>query len=307
MFFAVNPWSDATLVQLSVAVQAAQATGRSCHAFALLDLAFEPGWLEEPRWRHTMPCSVYAQGRLAELSSLGLWLLPLQHVAPTTTEALAALKRRVNGKPMFSVLLSAWTPEALSAHWQPFLQARTPDGLEWPVRWGDTRVLPHLMAALTPTERAYVMAPLQAFLSVNRSGEIMRWDGPGLTAALAWPDTVWALDDVRFGALVDACEADAVISRIDDQRPDLLKHHTALECHQRVARCLSLADRGNLHAAPDRQALAMIGLNLDTGFMQHPAFERLLNNTRAGAAFAEEVKALPDEFWDACERQGVEA
>ena len=76
MFFAVNPWSEATLVQLSAAVQAAQATHRPCHAFALLDLAFEPGWLEEPRWRRAMPCAMYAQGRLAELSSLGLWLLP---------------------------------------------------------------------------------------------------------------------------------------------------------------------------------------------------------------------------------------
>lgn len=303
MFFAVNPWSEATLVQLSAAVRAAQETDRSCHAFALLDLAFEPGWLEEPRWRRAMPCSMYAQGRLAELSSLGLWLLPLQHVAPSLPEALAALKRRVNGKPMFSVLLSASPPETLAAYWQPFLQVRTPDGLEWPVRWGDTRVLPQLMAALTPAERDHVMAPLHAWLSVSRAGELIRWDGPGQTDVQAWPDQVWALDDVRFGELVDACEADAVISRIDDQRPDLLKHHAALECHQRVSECLSLADRGNLHAAPDRQALSMIGLNLDAGFMRHPAFERLLNNTRAGATFAEEIKALPDEFWNACERK----
>lgn len=305
MFFAVNPWSEATLVQLSAAVEAAQATDRSCHAFALLDLAFEPGWLEEPRWRRTMPCPMYAQGRLAELSSLGLWLLPLRHVAPTTPEALAALQRRVNGKPMFSVLLSAWTPEDLSAYWQPFYLARTPDGLEWPVRWGDTRVLPHLMAALTPAEHAHVMAPLQAWLGVNRSGEVMRWDGPGLTDARSWPDQVWALDDVRFGQLVDACEADAVISRIDDQRPDLLKLNTPWECHHMVAQCLSLADHGGLLAAPDRQALSMIGMSLDAEFLKHPAFLRLLDNTRAGSGFAQEIKALPDEFWNDCARQSA--
>ena len=74
-----------------------------------------------------------------------------------------------------------------------------------------------------------------------------------------------------------------------------------------MTQCLKLADRGGLQAAPDRHALSMIGLNLDEAFMQHPAFERLLNNTRAGASFAQEIKALPDDFWDACARQDAVA
>jgi hypothetical protein len=213
----------------------------------------------------------------------------------------------VSGKPMFSVLLSALSPEALASYWQPFLQARTADGLDWPVRWGDTRVSPHLLNAMTDAERGAFLAPLHAWLTVDRSGQLQQWCGAGQSAPVAWQDSVWALDDERFGQLVDVCEADAVISRIDDQRPDLLKHHTPLACHRRVAQCLNLANRGGLQAAPDRHALSMIGLNLDEAFMQHPAFERLLNNTRAGASFAQEIKALPDDFWDACARQDAVA
>lgn len=307
MYFAVSPWAATTLAQLTAEVESTRATAEPCHAIALVDLAFDATWLNAPRWRRAPRCSLYEAGRLAELSPVGLWIVPLSGLAPTVAEALSALQQVVSGKPMFSVLLSALSPEALASYWQPFLQARTADGLDWPVRWGDTRVSPHLLNAMTDAERGAFLAPLHAWLTVDRSGQLQQWCGAGQSAPVAWQDSVWALDDERFGQLVDVCEADAVISRIDDQRPDLLKHHTPLACHRRVAQCLNLANRGGLQAAPDRHALSMIGLNLDEAFMQHPAFERLLNNTRAGASFAQEIKALPDDFWDACARQDAVA
>ena len=63
-----------------------------------------------------------------------------------------------------------------------------------------------------------------------------------------------------------------VLSRIDTPQPDLLKHLSALGCHERVAPCLRLADHGGLLAAPDCHAMAMIGSNQDAAFMTHRCF-----------------------------------
>ena len=307
MFFAVNPWSDELVPALLHDVAEAQSAWPSCHVVVLLDLAFGETFFSEWPWRRMRRHNVYQAGPLAELSRVGLCMLELSDVASNHADALHLLKGRVNHKPMFSLLISALAPDMLAQSWQPFLLARTDDGLEWPVRWGDSRVVPHLLDAMTDAERTHFLAPLYAWLSVGRGGNLMRWVGGGDHTALPRDNSIWTLDEDRFHRLIELAEADALLSRIDEVRPDLLRHQTPLASHRGVTQCLSLADRGGIQSAPDRLALSMIGLGLDDAFMQHPAFELLLRNTQSGARFTQEVTALPDEFWRACARRHVMA
>ena len=301
MFFAVNPWTP-DVISRCVEGVTSTSPGKASFPFILIDGAFDEAFFDAPLWRHSTRYALYDQTALAALGKVGLWLVALKGDKETVVEYLTVLHARANGTPMWSLLVSSVAEDTLVQHLRPYLLARTNDGLDWPVRWGDTRVLPNLLAALTDVERTQLMTPLRAWHYLDRHGEVQRLQGLGLTEAASIPWRIWALDDERFHALVDACEADHILSRIDDVRPDLLRHDTPARVHEQVQACLRQADRGALNAAPDRQALVMLGLTLVPKSFQHPAFQKLLQRTRAGHGYADELSALPDEFWENCAR-----
>ncbi len=302
MFFAVDPWSADVIPSLIEQVLKPTQAG-PVHPLLLIDGAFDASFIDQPFVRRHKRHALYASTSLAESGAVGLWLIELEREPEKLAADLAALKQSVDGKPMWSLLASAVHADALSAHLQPFLFARTADGIDWPVRWGDARVLPNLLAKLTNEGRRHLMHPLVAWCHVDRLGNLQTHAGEGHAE---WPASVpwrnWELDDQRFHALVDEGEADHIIGCIDDVRPDLLKACTPVQIHRRVQACLKLAERGGISAAPQRQALAMLGLMLDERFMQHPAFLRLLDKTRQGSTYEQELHALPDEFWSDCAR-----
>ncbi len=279
------------------------AAGEVGHPLLLIDGAFDETFFDTPLWRRSTRHALYDQTPLAALGNVGLWLVALENSSQAVTESLTALHAQANGKPMWSLLTSTVPANELAPHLRPYLLARTEDGLDWPVRWGDTRVLPNLLKALTDVECNHLMRPLRSWHYLDRQGQVQSCQGLGQAEVPPPLWRLWEVDDARFQALVDAGEADHILSRIDDVRPDLLRHDTPARIHHQVQACLQQADRGVLNAAPDRQALVMLGLALAPDSLQHPAFQKLLQRTRAGHGYADELNALPDEFWESCARQ----
>ena len=303
MFFAVDPWSADAISSLSKQV-IKPPQDEPVYPILLIDGAFDVSFFEKAAWRDAKRTSLYKGTSLAESGSIGLWLIELDGDADKIEAILAALNQSVGHKPMWSLLVSAVSVADLSKHLKSFLFARTADGIDWPVRLGDARVLPNLLAKLKEEERNHLMHPLHAWCHLNRRGMVQVHEGGGhaeLPASTSW--AIWELDDARFHALVDEGEADHIIGCIEDVRPDLLKSCSPSQVHQRVQACLKLADKGGISAAPQRQALAMLGLILDECFMQHPAFVKLLDNTRQGSNYEQELRALPEGFWSDCERR----
>lgn len=303
MFFAVDLWSADAISSLSKQV-IKPPQDEPVYPILLIDGAFDVSLFEKAAWRDAKRTSLYKGTSLAESGSIGLWLIELDGDADKIEAILAALNQSVGHKPMWSLLVSAVSVADLSKHLKSFLFARTADGIVWPVRWGDARVLPNLLAKLKEEERNHLMHPLHAWCHLNRRGMVQVHEGGGhaeLPASTSW--AIWGLDDARFHALVDEGEADHIIGCIEDVRPDLLKSCSPSQVHQRVQACLKLADKGGISAAPQRQALAMLGLILDECFMQHPAFVKLLDNTRQGSNYEQELRALPEGFWSDCERR----
>ena len=308
MFFAVNPWLPGTVSSLLDGIfEAPQAAAHAPYVLLLIDGSFAPTFIDSPVLRRLPGLAVYANTSLEALKSAGLWLFELPRHRDQLEKVMSELKPHLDGKPMWSLLSSVMPAAALAAHLRPFLFARTGDGLDWPVRWGDTRVLPNLLGVLTKAERTHLMSPLHAWLYLDRQGALQVVNGPGGEAASdATPWQRWELDDQRFHALVDAGEADHILAGIDDVRPDLLKIYPPAQTHHRVQQCLQLADGGRIASAPPRQALSMLALMLHERFMCHPAFKQLLHNTREGSTYEHELQAMPDDFWTDCVRD-VEA
>lgn len=307
MFFAVDPWSaDAISSLVKQVIKPPQ--DKPVFPILLIDGAFDVSFFDKAVWRSTKRASLYEGTSLAESGAVGMWLIELDGEAERIEASLKGLHQSVGHKPMWSLLVSAVSAADLSQHLKSFLFARTADGIDWPVRWGDARVLPNLLAKLNEQERNHLMHPLYAWCHLNRQGMVQVHEGSGhaeLLASTPWP--IWEMDDARFHALVDEGEADHIIGCIEDVRPDLLKSCSPSQAHQRVQACLKLADKGGISAAPQRQALAMLGLILDECFMQHPAFVKLLANTRQGSNYEQELRALPEVFWSDCERKSSSA
>jgi hypothetical protein len=202
---------------------------------------------------------------------------------------------------MLSIIASPLSAGELVRHMRPYLVAMTHDTVEWPVRWGDTRVLPALLAALTESQRSHFLGPVSRWWAPARDGALLRWYGNAEHPAPAGFEKLPLSDEV-FTNLVDAAEADSVLSRLYDSQPDLFYADSPAECHSRIERHLEVASASGIQAAPARYHFGALALILIDGFVLHPAMAELLHRTRQGADYNREVAALPDEFWLAVER-----
>ncbi|WP_157651274.1 DUF4123 domain-containing protein, partial [Dechloromonas denitrificans] len=201
------------------------------------------------------------------------------------------------GKPMLSIIASALSADALSAHFKPYLFARTEDSLEWPVRWADTRVQASLMAIMAPAVRKHFLSPIHAWLTGNRQGELVQWQGTGDPITEPPGFDCWPLDEPCFGNLLGEAEADAVIGQIYDRRPDLLVEGSPADIHARVVRQLEIATHFHLSGAPQRLHFSMLGLIYTSDFVDPPAMQSLLKKIAKGGDYQEQVSQLLPDFW----------
>lgn len=299
MYFAVNPCAPdlpeqilATLMQLRERFPAAP-----LHCYLLVDASFDQALLDTFPWRRAVECSLYDGMRLEGLKEVAPHLARLPDESDKQRSWLQQLVDACDGKPMLSMLISAISAEQLREHFKPYLLARSEDSLEWPVRWADTRTLPGLIGALTDQERRHLLSPLYAWIATSRQGEMIHWQGEGNPHPEPADFDCWPLDEARFGKPVAEAEADAVLSQIDDRRPDLLVIDRPAEIHARVARQLAIASRHKLSGAPHRLHFAMLGLIYAPTFVDDPLMRAMLARVEQGRDYQEQIRQLPPTFW----------
>ena len=307
MFFAVNPPLDTLPAQIAQEFAALCETLHSAQLrtslslYALVDGAFDEDFFSARFPRTSAPLSLYADTDLRSLLKAAPHLLAAPDGKDEAQEWLGHLFSIANGKPMVSIIASPLSIEELALHMRPYLIAITPDTVEWPIRWGDTRVLPELLKTLPETQRDHLLAPVRCWWSAGREGELLRWEGAAVSPASAGFDKL-PLSDENFAALVDAAEADSVLANIYDSQPNLFQADSPAQCHARVARHLELASANGIDAAPARQHFSALALILADDFTQQPDMAELLRQTRQGASYTDEIAALSDEFWVAVDR-----
>lgn len=299
MYFAINAadTSSPTLIAQELAALHSTHGDAPLHVFALVDGAFDEQVITA-RDRLRLPRqSLYANTALQALGAAAPHLFSAPAASSEQLPWLEKLFATCAGKPMLSVIASALSAEALQQHLRPYLIVQTPDGMEWPVRWGDTRVMPELMQAVDESHSTHLLSPLYCWWSVHRDGTLLSWQGDGESAPARPAFDKLPLNDVAFGRMVNAAEADAVLANIYDSQPDVLQLHSPADCHTRVAQHLVWASQHGIEAAPDRQHFCMLALCLAKDFARHPAMAALLQHTRQGLGYSSEVAALPPSFW----------
>lgn len=303
MYFATNlpmPTLPSEIAQEFGELRATQ-PGGSLHLLALVDCAFDEEFLDNRYRRSKPPRSLYDNTALQQFGAAAPHLLTSPEGEGESLVWLTHLFASCGNKPMLSILASWLSADELVRHMRPYMIAMTHDTVEWPVRWGDTRVLPALLAALTESQRKHFLGPVARWWSPARDGCLLRWNGIAEKPAPAGFEKL-PLSDEAFTTLVDAAEADSVLSGLYDSQPDLFYLDNPAECHSRIERHLEIASANGIQAAPARHHFGALALILVDGFVRHPAMAELLHRTRQGADYSREVAALPDEFWHAVER-----
>ncbi len=267
------------------------------HLFALVDGVFDENLLAKRPWSREKQWSLYEGTDLQAFDKVAPHLLAAPADIAEQHGWLQEIFAACDGKPMLSILASTLDGSTLRQHFQPYVIARTEDLTEWPVRWGDTRVLPQILRALEPEQREQLLSPLYGWWSIQRDGSLIVWRGHSTTALVPATFDKLPLNDQAFALLVDQAEADAILANIWDTHPDLLRRYRPSKCHFRVAKHLVLATENGIQAANARQHFSMLALCLNQEFVQHPDMIALLKRTQQGANYAEEIKALPERFW----------
>ena len=303
MYFATNPPLATLPVQIEQEFQQLcdASPPDAMHLFALVDGAFDEAFFQGRSPRGLPRQSLYASTALQGLGAAAPYLLPAPEGAEARLAWLSQLFAACGARPMLSILASVLNVDELVRHLRPYLIAMTPDTVEWPVRWGDTRVLPALLDALNEPERGRLLAPLARWWWPGRDGTLLGCQGEATLPAPAGFDKM-PIDDEVFAKLVDMSEADAVLANLYDSQPDLFRMDSPAQCHARVARHLRVASANGIHAAPARQQFSALALLLSDDFTQHAAMTDLLQRTRQGADYNDEISELPEEFWRTMER-----
>lgn len=298
MFFAIDPAHPSVPAAIFEALCAFRAHSTTpLELVALIDAAFDEALLGNRRWKRQPRLSLYEHTSLHSLAAAGPHLVPAPIEPDDQRSWLRDILAACEGRPMLSILASALPAPALRMHLRPYLIARTPDGMEWPVRWGDSRVLPALLEVLDAPQREHLLSPLQQWWSVSRDGTLTSWRGGASPSPAPAAFDRLPVSDAEFGRLVDLAEADAVLADIHDTQPDLLRRHGGAACHARVAHHLGLANQHGITAAGARQHFSVLALCLAEDFAIHPAMRTVLDRTRAGADYRTEIATLPARFW----------
>lgn len=230
--------------------------------YALLDLACihsEP----LPYWYRQGFC-LYDNTPWKALAAVSPTLYAL---SGNTPDELSQLVRRLmswcNAKPMLSFFATQIQLQELVSCWQSHLSVCTTDNDHYLLRFADTRVAACLPAVLTSEHWAQLTAPLDAWLILNRAGQIQPLALPQSGFVPGTPTETITLSPSELEAFVAAAEPDAIIQIIQKDFPELLKGESRVSIYQRVAWICQQAKLHQIEAVPDLVALAVAELSFD--------------------------------------------
>jgi hypothetical protein len=273
-------------------------SGKPLSIFVLIDGAFDEEFLTKVFRTDLNRISLYEGTPLSSFGKSALFLVQIEMEQAFSTSWMGKLINASGGRPMWSLIVAAVDINKLAKHFAPFLIAKSDDSIEWPLRWGDTRVLPHFLNELEPKFIDVLLQPIYSWFMPSREGDLLSWCGHGRSEYEAAEYERLPIDEITFGKLLDTSEPDAVASQIHDRQPEFLRSLLPSECYRRIKRQLSIADRFNMRQPAVRQHFSTMALFLREDFLDLPALNVLLGNVRAGSDYMDEVGLLGDSFWE---------
>lgn len=206
--------------ELTQQLQQQVAAQPALRVYALVDHLFRadtPGQqaLGVQRWPYRNLLDHLAGAKTAQ----SLLLLALPAASDALHEAVAQLCRACTGRPMLSFITSRATLDELSGHLRAHAEVRlAPDGEEYVLRLGDTRVQPPYLACLDKAQRQRLLAPICFWLRIERNASVSIIPGDDQPERLASQMPV--LLPQQWAALIDATWADDVLFQLRADAPE---------------------------------------------------------------------------------------
>jgi hypothetical protein len=299
MYFAFDGLSQESVHETTDALEALQADhrGKPLNMFVLIDGAFDEDFLTKVFGKNSRHISLYDGTPLGGFGEASLFLVEIHEEKFHYGSWMVKLAEASGNRPMWSVIVAAVDINKLAEHLAPFLIAKSDDSLEWPVRWGDARVLPQLLGELEPEFVSDLLQPVYTWFVPSRNGKMLSWIGQGRSEYQVVQYEKLPMSDRIFAKLVDVSEPDMVIAGIYDRQPECLKSLLPSECHRRVAQQLNIADQFGLRQPVVRQHFSMMALLFQKDFTDLPEVKVLLSNVKMGSDYMGEILSLNNIFW----------
>ncbi len=254
-YYAVDAHVEGLAGHIDAAISACmQNPGDQVHA--LIDAAFDPDLrttlFNEPNTRDHLLC-LYEGTPLAGLEECAPFLWTLQRAD------VADLLQRCDRRPMLSFIQGPLHLRQLQQHLSRFIRARTPDGLQFPLRLADTMALKDIVAVLGKTVESEVTSGFFAWQLIERDGSLRTWRGTakaGDADARSPPASTFSVDisDAQFSQMVDSGEADLLVCEAVAWAPRLALEHSAVLLHSNAVREIRAMDAAGVKNPQERLA-----------------------------------------------------
>ena len=297
MYFACSPPNrDALSSELIASFQRVSlACGGLPQLYAIVDAGFESSLA---RWARSHGVSVGEKSSLASIKNHLPFVIPLCEA--TSEREVSRLIGAAKASPMISFVASRSDATKLVWALQALLVAHTDDGMRWPLRLADTRVLPVFLGELARAESRHVLTTdIHAWWWPRRDGQLDAFLNP--TASTSPDPAIQKLElsDRQFARMMNAAQPDSVIARLHQACPDILDLYAPYENHGRVSVALELLASKGFDSAKLQLRWAALALSFRQNLEDIPELVAALAEAPSDEDLLARIDLLPDEVWAA--------
>lgn len=297
MYFACSPPNRDTLSSELIASfqKVSLAFGGLLQLYAIVDAGFESPLA---RWARNHGVSIGEKSSLAAIKNHLPFVIPLSE-APSAREVsrlIGAAKR----SPMISFVASRSDATKLVRDLQALLVAHTDDGMRWPLRFADTRVLPVFLGELAHAESRHVLTTdIHAWWWPRRDGQLDAFLNTATAKPAAPTNRHLELSDRQFDHMMNAAMPDSVIARLHQACPDILDLYAPHENHGRVSAALEVLISKGFDSAELQLRWAALALSFRQALEDIPELVAALAEAPSDGDLLARIDQLPDEVWAA--------
>jgi hypothetical protein len=243
---------------------------------------------------------------LERFGAQGPQLIEMNGDASAVTAGLKRLIDIDKRAPAFSVIESPVPLKELQSLCGYLALAQVDGDLKVHCRFADTRVLPHLLSALSAPQLARVSMAITQWSWVDHLGQKRQWAAPAraVTAGLADASPHLELNMAQFNALLDASEPDTMFSLLTENTPELVPADARGNFRDALAAILMTANKLVLTSPNDRWQFVVLSLSCGAKFHEHAELQPMwLAIKQRGTTLVEEMKLWSDSLWAELERK----
>lgn len=293
MYFACStPDLSSVEADLWASFQSHRDASLSQQLFAVVDMAFDSKLAQRLRYGTKSTPIAFGTPLAALAEHLPHLCGPIE-----SRGAVETLLRGAEGSPMISFIASEVDIDLLTEALKPLLLVETSDGNRWPLRYGDTRILPELLALVT--DSAIPLSPVIAsWWWPDRMGKLQVFETDQSKHEQIAPADHLFFDDAQFGWMLTAARPDAIIDQLYQACPDILDRLLPHENFAKVRAALEELPPQCRDSSELELRWCSLALAFDEPLSEIDWFFDVLQTSSSVGELLAHLDDIPDEVWE---------